>query len=189
MRIGVLGGTFDPPHLGHLAVADYAQQQLGLDLILFVPARPWQKQEHASADVRGHMTALSLSAHSDWQVSYVDLERSGPTYTVDTLRDLKLQWPDAEIWFIVGVDAANGLDTWRSADELKTSAHFAIVTRPRHNVSVPSGFSFQLVEGTPPDVSSTAIRESVAAGITEQELQLAVTPEVARFITETGLYR
>ena len=189
MRIGVLGGTFDPPHLGHLAVADYAQQQLGLDIVLFVPALPWQKEAVASADLRAHMTALLIGQHSDWQVSYVDVERGVPTYTVDTLNDLQQQWPDSEIWFIVGADAANGLDTWKSADELKHSAHFAIVTRPRHNVSVPAGFSFQLVEGTPPDISSTDIRRQVEAGATQSEIQTLVGPDVAAFILTTGLYR
>lgn len=188
MRIGVLGGTFDPPHLGHLAIADFTQDQLALDLILFVPAVPWQKEAVASGDIRAHMTTLAISSHSDWQVSAVDLDRGGPTYTVDTLRDLQKQWDDAEIWFIVGADAANGLDSWKHAEELKASAHFAIVTRPRHNVVVPPGFSFQLVEGQTPDVSSTTIREAVSAGASIEELSSMVPREVARYIVNTRLY-
>ena len=97
--------------------------------------------------------------------------------------------PAATAAIVRGADAANGLDTWRSAEELKASAHFAIVTRPRHNVSVPPGFSFQLVEGTPPDISSTAIRAAVAAGATAHDLQQLVSPEVAEYISATGLYR
>lgn len=188
MRIGVLGGTFDPPHLGHLAIAALTQEQLRLDLILFVPAHPWQKSAVAPAEMRAHMTALAIAAHSDWQVSAVDLERGGQTFTVDTLRDLHEQWPDAEIWFIVGADTASQLDTWRHAEELRASAHFAILTRPRHNVSVPSGFSFQLVEGQTPDVSSTAIRAAVSGGATVTELTQWVPLEVAQYIAATGLY-
>lgn len=188
MRIGVLGGTFDPPHRGHLAIAELTQSQLGLDLVLFVPAIPWQKSAVASADIRAHMTALALQAHSDWQLSTVDLERDGPTYTVDTLRDLHQQWPDAELWFIVGADTASQLETWKHADELRSSAHFAIMTRPRHNVVVPPGFSFQLVEGATPDISSTAVRAAIANGATEEELALLLPPEVAQYIAATRLY-
>ena len=188
MRIGVLGGTFDPPHLGHLAIAEFTQSQLALDLILFVPAMPWQKEAVASADIRAHLTALAIETHNDWQMSAVDLERGGPTYTVDTLRDLQKQWPDAEIWFIVGADAANGIDSWKHADELKASARFAILTRPRHNVSVPSGLSFQLVEGETPDVSSSAIRDAVRAGATTEELCAMVPRAVAEFIITSRLY-
>lgn len=191
MRIGILGGSFDPPHFGHMQMAEAAQDFLNLDTILFVPAASqWQKEHHASADVRAHMTHLAISNHPEWKVSYVDLERAGDTISFDTISDLRKSYPEDELFFILGSDAANNLNSWKHAEELKTMISFAVVKRFGIKVDVPPGFDFVYVPGEVADVSSTQIRD---AALNNRKVEVAldqlVPREVAKYIATVGLYK
>jgi nicotinate-nucleotide adenylyltransferase len=191
MRIGILGGSFDPPHFGHIQMAEAAQDFLNLDTILFVPAASqWQKEHHASADVRAHMTHLAISNHPEWKVSYIDLERAGDTISFDTISDLRKIYPEDELFFILGSDAANNLNSWKHAEELKSMISFAVVKRFGIEVDVPTGFDFVHVPGEIADISSTQIREIVLNNRkVEVALEQLVPREVAKYIATVGLYK
>ncbi|MEN9693091.1 MAG: hypothetical protein RLZZ330_735 [Actinomycetota bacterium] len=191
MRIGILGGSFDPPHLGHIAMAEAATEFLKLDEVVFVPAAlQWQKSHHAPADVRAHMTHLAISNHPRWKVSFVDLDRGGETYSYQTLQDLKTVYPEDELFFILGSDSANSLSTWKEADKLASTAKFAVVKRFGIDVEVPQGFDYQQIPGEIPNISSTQIRDVVAkSNEVEKDLKVFVPLEVAKYINSVGLYR
>ena len=132
-RVGVMGGTFDPIHHGHLVAASEVQAWFDLDEVVFVPTGdPWQKsdREVSPAEHRYLMTVIATAANPRFNVSRVDIDRDGPTYTIDTLRDLKATMPDAELYFITGADALADIFTWRDAEELFELAHFVGCTRP-----------------------------------------------------------
>ena len=138
MRLGVMGGTFDPIHHGHLVAASEVQTLFDLDEVVFVPTgEPWQK-DHATvspAEDRYLMTVIATASNPRFTVSRVDIDRPGPTYTIDTLRDLKAQRPDAELFFITGADALAQILSWKDVDELWELAQFIGVTRPGHELS------------------------------------------------------
>jgi nicotinate-nucleotide adenylyltransferase len=132
-RVGVMGGTFDPVHHGHLVAASEVQAWFGLDEVVFVPTgQPWQKSERqvSAAEDRYLMTVIATASNPRFWVSRVDIDREGPTYTIDTLRDLARELPDADLYFITGADALSDIFTWRDADELFELAHFVGCTRP-----------------------------------------------------------
>jgi nicotinate-nucleotide adenylyltransferase len=138
MRLGVMGGTFDPIHHGHLVAASEVQTRFGLDEVVFVPTgQPWQKDERevSPAEHRYLMTVVATASNPRFTVSRVDIDRPGPTYTIDTLRDLHRERPDAELFFITGADALAQILSWKDADELFDLAHFVGVTRPGYVLS------------------------------------------------------
>lgn len=185
MLIGVLGGSFDPPHLAHRALAECAQRELFLDAILWVPASlQWQKASDTSPDIRAHMCELAISEVPGWQVSYSDLDRGGPTYTVDTLADLAVAYPEDEFVLLLGADAASGLATWHEVDTLK-QVRIAVAPRAGVVAQLPEGFTFEHLSCELPDISSSQVRERVTAGESIDEL---VEPAVAQYIQEVGLY-
>jgi nicotinate-nucleotide adenylyltransferase len=132
-RIGVMGGTFDPVHHGHLVAASEVQAWFDLDEVVFVPTgESWQKQTRqvSAAEDRYLMTVIATASNPRFWVSRVDIDRLGPTYTIDTLRDLRRELPDADLYFITGADALGSIFTWRDADDLFELAHFVGCTRP-----------------------------------------------------------
>jgi nicotinate-nucleotide adenylyltransferase len=132
-RVGVMGGTFDPIHHGHLVAASEVQAWFGLDEVVFVPTgAPWQKAagQVSEAEHRYLMTVIATASNPRFWVSRVDVDRAGPTYTIDTLRDLHAALPDAELYFITGADALADIFTWRDAEELFELAQFVGCTRP-----------------------------------------------------------
>jgi len=191
VRLGVMGGTFDPIHLGHLVAASEVAHLFALDEVVFVPTgEPWQKAERAVTDpeTRFLMTAIATADDPRFTVSRVDIERAGPTYTVDTLRDLAAQHPGAELFFITGADALASIMTWRDPDEVLALAHLVAVTRPGHDLDaahLPPGAA-TVVEIPALAISSTDCRERVAAGA---PITYLVPAGVERFIAERGLYR
>ena len=133
-----MGGTFDPVHHGHLVAASEVQSLLALDEVVFVPTgQPWQKEgrDVAPAEHRYLMTVVATASNPRFTVSRVDIDRDGPTYTIDTLRDLRAQRPDAELFFITGADALAQILSWKDADELFALAQFIGVTRPGYELS------------------------------------------------------
>jgi len=188
-RVGVLGGTFDPFHNGHLAVARAVLVSGLVDSIVVVTANdPWQKASVATADQRLDMVRRGVAGYDDIEVSDIDIRRGGPTYTVDTLADIASLYGEAEVSFIVGSDAAAGLPTWHRAEELRSSTSFIVVTRPgtRPPQLDVEGYDLNLLEIPPVDVSSSAIRERVSNGVAVTDV---VPHAVAEYITDQGLYR
>jgi len=188
-RIGVMGGTFDPIHHGHLVAASEVAHSFDLDEVVFVPTgRPWQKQDVTPSEHRYLMTVIATASNPQFTVSRVDVDREGPTYTIDTLRDLKRDRPDAELFFITGADAVAQILSWRDHDELWELAHFVAVSRPGHVLStdgLPPGDVSQL-EVPALSISSTACRERVHDG---EPVWYLVPDGVVQYIAKHHLYR
>ncbi|GAA1513368.1 nicotinate-nucleotide adenylyltransferase [Streptomyces albidochromogenes] len=190
-RLGVMGGTFDPIHHGHLVAASEVAAQFHLDEVVFVPTgQPWQKShKHVSlAEDRYLMTVIATASNPQFSVSRIDIDRGGPTYTIDTLRDLRDLNSDADLFFITGADALAQILTWRDAEELFSLAHFIGVTRPGHDLTddgLPKG-GVSLVEVPALAISSTDCRARVAAG---EPVWYLVPDGVVRYIDKRALYR
>jgi nicotinate-nucleotide adenylyltransferase len=188
-RIGVLGGTFDPPQNGHIAVAQAVFDLLHLDHVLFVPAGdPWQKNEEASPQQRVDMVNLAIAGHENFSLSTVDVDRPGPTYTVDTLRDLTRTYPSSELFFILGDEAFEGISSWKDYEELASLATFVVVSRHGTQPEVPAKLSpsVNLLEITALPISSTLCRERIEKGLSLEGL---VPDTVAEYVEEHQLYR
>lgn len=193
-RIGVLGGTFDPPHFGHLTAAVQVADLLSLEQVWFVPTGDsWQKFDVTPADRRVEMTRLAIQGNPRLHLETIDVEREGPTYTVDTLRDLRAAHPDCEFFFIMGVDAAGTLDTWREFETLPSLAELVVVNRPGVPVELvhqlcgkPYFTQLRMLEIDGVEVSSTEVRARVSRG---EGIENLVPQSVAAFIREYSLYR
>lgn len=191
-RLGVMGGTFDPIHHGHLVAASEVQAWFGLDEVVFVPTgQPWQKLERhvAPAEDRYLMTVIATASNPRFSVSRVDIDRPGPTYTIDTLRDLRADRGEGwDLYFITGADALEQIFTWRNLDELFELAHFVGATRPGHDLSdtgLPEG-KVSLVEVPALAISSTECRERVSLG---EPIWYLVPEGIVQYIAKRGLYR
>ncbi|TGN78219.1 nicotinate-nucleotide adenylyltransferase [Streptomyces bauhiniae] len=190
-RLGVMGGTFDPIHHGHLVAASEVAARFQLDEVVFVPTgQPWQKSHRAvsPAEDRYLMTVIATAENPQFSVSRIDIDRGGPTYTVDTLRDLRALNPDTDLFFITGADALAQLLTWRDSEELFSLAHFVGVTRPGHQLTdagLPAG-GVSLVEVPALAISSTECRARVAKG---DPIWYMVPDGVVRYIDKRELYR
>jgi nicotinate-nucleotide adenylyltransferase len=188
-RIGVMGGTFDPIHHGHLVAASEVAQSFDLDEVIFVPTgRPWQKDEVSSSEHRYLMTVIATASNPRFTVSRVDIDRAGPTFTIDTLRELKRERPSAELFFITGADAIAQILSWRDHDELWDLAHFVAVSRPGHVLStdgLPTEDVSQL-EIPALAISSTDCRDRVEHG---NPVWYLVPDGVVQYIAKHHLYR
>ncbi len=163
-----MGGTFDPIHHGHLVAASEVAARYELDEVLFVPTgKPWQKADTSvtEAEHRYLMTVVATSSNPRFKVSRVDIDRVGPTYTVDTLRDLKRLHPDAELFFITGADALAKIMSWKDVDEMWGLATFVGVTRPGHELSNQGLDGVELLEIPAMAISSTDCRQRVRDGL------------------------
>ena len=189
-RLGVMGGTFDPIHHGHLVAASEVAAVFDLDEVVFVPTgQPWQKSgsEVSDAEHRYLMTVVATAANPRFSVSRVDIDRHGPTYTVDTLRDLHELRPDSDLFFITGADVLSEILSWHGAEDIWELAHFVGVTRPGHELSVPEGAGdVVLLEVPAMAISSTDCRARVRSG---QPVWYLVPDGVVQYIGKYGLYR
>lgn len=192
-RVGVMGGTFDPIHHGHLVAASEVQAWFDLDEVIFVPTgQPWQKADRlvSAAEDRYLMTVIATAANPRFAVSRVDIDRDGPTFTIDTLRELKASLPDADLYFITGADAMAALLTWRDHEELFDLAHFVGCTRPGHELdaSTLDGLpqkKITLVEIPALAISSTDCRQRVERG---EPVWYLVPDGVVQYIGKHQLY-
>lgn len=188
-RIGVMGGTFDPIHHGHLVAASEVAQSFGLDEVIFVPTgQPWHKVAASPGEHRYLMTVIATASNPRFTVSRVDIDRDGPTYTIDTLRDLHAERPDAELFFITGADAIAQIFTWKDLRELWDLAHFVAVSRPGHELSI-SGLperDVSLLEVPALAISSTDCRARVERG---DPVWYLVPDGVVQYISKHHLYR
>ncbi len=193
-RLGIMGGTFDPIHHGHLVAADEARYHFGLDEVVFVPAgQPWQKagMKVSPAEDRYLMCALATASVPGFSVSRVEVERPGPTYTVDTLRKLSAERPEEELYFITGADAILSILTWKDPEEVLGLARFVAVTRPGYDLSRLSEVlrrdgRVSVLEVPALAISSSEIRQRVREG---RPYRFLVPREVAAYIENRGLYR
>ncbi|MCU1558938.1 MAG: nicotinate-nucleotide adenylyltransferase [Microbacteriaceae bacterium] len=188
-KIGVMGGTFDPIHHGHLVAASEVAQSFGLDEVIFVPTgQPYQKPGATASEHRYLMTVVATASNPRFTVSRVDIDRQGPTYTIDTLRDLHAQRPDAELFFISGADAIAQILDWKDVRELWSLAHFVAVSRPGHSLTI-SGLpesEVSLLEVPALAISSTDCRGRVSRGFPVWYL---VPDGVVQYISKHHLYR
>ncbi len=201
MRVGILGGTFDPVHIAHLRLAESAREALALDEVLFVPAGdPWRKSDpHApsgrritAAEHRLAMLRLAVAGNDDFAISEIELRRDGPTYTADTLEQLAGERLDDEFWFIVGADALADLPNWHDPERIVVHAKLAVAARAGEDAD-PASIGLPGLAGRVDtfameriDASSTDIRARVAAG---RSIRYLVPPEVERYIATHQLYR
>ena len=190
-RIGVMGGTFDPVHHGHLVAASEVAHTFSLDEVIFVPTgAPYQKLTRvvSAAEDRYLMTVIATASNPRFSVSRVDIDRPGPTYTIDTLRDLRAAAaPEDKFFFITGADALAEILTWHAADELFSLAHFVGCTRPGHRLTgagLPDA-KLSLVEIPALAIYSTECRARVEAG---EPVWYLVPDGVVQYIAKRGLY-
>lgn len=187
-RIGVLGGTFDPIHIGHLVTGANVRHELGLDRVLFVIAHdPWQKADRdvTPSDLRLAMVEAAVEGHPGLEASAIEIERGGTSYTADTLATLRDQAPDAELFLIIGQDQAANLHTWERVDEIRALSTLVVVRRPG---SVGGLSDSRAIEIDVPllEVSSSDVRARFCDG---RPVDWLVPEPVVRFVRERGLYR
>ncbi|GAA2405160.1 nicotinate-nucleotide adenylyltransferase [Nonomuraea africana] len=191
-RVGVMGGTFDPIHHGHLVAASEVAHHYDLDEVVFVPTgRPYQKAERevSAPEDRYLMTVIATASNPRFSVSRVDVDRPGPTFTIDTLRDVKqIYGPDADLYFITGADALAAILDWQDASELFDLAHFVGCTRPGHTLrdpGLPEG-KVSLIEIPALAISSSECRQRVEQG---EPIWYLVPDGIVQYIGKRGLYQ
>lgn len=192
-RIGVLGGTFDPPHEGHLDAARRTRDALGLDRVLFVVANdPWQKSPRTPAEDRYAMVEAAVAGTAGAEASRMEIDRGGPSYTVETAEALVAEAeragrPAPEIFLVVGEDLVDELESWRRVDDLRKMVTLAVVSRPggRRPPHDPTGWRVVRVEGGGVDVSSSEVRDALDRGL---DVAGEVPAAVIRCIRRRGLY-
>jgi nicotinate-nucleotide adenylyltransferase len=189
-RVGIMGGTFDPIHHGHLVAASEVASLYHLDEVIFVPTgEPWQKSERqvSPAEHRYLMTVIATASNPRFWVSRVDIDRDGPTYTIDTIRDIATLRPGAELHFITGADALAQILSWKDAEEALALARFVGVTRPGYELSdahLPTD-SVRLLDVPAMAISSSGCRERVQDG---RPVWYLVPDGVVQYINKHRLY-
>ncbi|MDK9719379.1 MAG: nicotinate-nucleotide adenylyltransferase [Trichlorobacter sp.] len=212
MKLGLLGGTFNPIHLAHLRIAEEAREAAGLDQVLFIPASDPPHKALAgdvSFELRAAMVQLAIAANPAFGFSDIELHRAGKSYTVDTLTALRTERPGDELYFIIGSDSFLELGLWHRYEAIFPLASLIVVERPEKEITGPlqqlpeavrdqfkqeagnllrhsSGTSIRFVTGTGLDISSSHLREQVAE---QQSIRYLVPPEIELFITQKGLYQ
>jgi len=184
VRIGILGGSFDPIHHGHLILARAAREELGLDRVVFVPAHlsPHKTEtKPASGDDRLAMVRLAIAGEDGFEASDIELKRPAPSYTVETLRQMQAAHPDDELVLLIGADNVEKFETWREPDEIQRLAKIAVLDRANHDVPHDWPVVRRLV-----DISSTDIRARAGAG---RSIRYLTPDSVCDYIAEHGLYR
>ena len=190
MKVGLLGGTFDPIHLGHLRAAENARESLGLDSVVFVPARtpPHRKGPLATPLDRYAMTAIATTGHPSFGASDLELRRDGPSYTVDTVAAWLGEHPEDSVVLIVGSDTYAEMATWKDPERLASLCSVAVAARLGETASESNGTPQRReeIEGPGLPISSTEVRRRIGAG---QSVRYLVPEGVADYITKRGLYR
>jgi nicotinate-nucleotide adenylyltransferase len=209
VKIGVLGGTFNPIHLAHLRLAEEMREALALERVLLVPAGdpPLKRRGIAPADQRLEMARRASASNPALEVCDLEIRRAGPSYSVDTLAELRARLPSAELWFIVGADTLRDLEAWREPERLFSLAHFAVATRPGHSRALlellppslarafcagprglvhESGNELRSIPFTSLEISASDVRRRVACGAS---IRYLVPDEVIEYIGKQHLYQ
>jgi len=189
MKLGLFGGSFDPVHLGHLLVAQAAIEELGLDRLFFIPAAqsPFKPEtQPAPAPARLQLLRLALAGQTNCEIDEQEIQRSGVSYTIETVRDYARRFPKAELFYLIGADNAAKLNEWREADELARLVEFVATPRPGEApVYFPAPFRGRMLKGFPLAASSSEIRARVKAGLS---IEMLVPSSVAEAIRTARLY-
>jgi len=189
LALGLFGGSFDPVHLGHLLVAQAAQEELQLARLFFIPAAqsPFKPtQESAPAAQRLRLLRLALAGRSEWEIDDQEIRRGGVSFTIDTVRGYTERFPAARLFYLIGADHVPHLSKWREAEELARLVEFVVIPRPGEPaLSPPPPFASQQLKGCPLGVSSSQIRDRIRAG---RPVDLLTPPAVAEAIRNNGLY-
>lgn len=191
MKLGIFGGTFDPPHIGHLIVADNVKEQLNLEKIIFIPSyQPPHKFESNSAKPlqRFEMVELSIKNNKDFQVYDIEIQRKGKSYTIDTINTLTLIHPQAQFYLIIGMDNLIEFPQWKSPHEIISRVELVVMNRPGYDKPLKSEFSKYATFVRVPniDISSSEIRRRVKMGRT---IRYLVHQDVEKYINLNGLYK
>jgi nicotinate-nucleotide adenylyltransferase len=187
-RIGVMGGTFDPIHNGHLVAASEVADAFSLDEVVFVPTGvPWHKKAVSSPEHRYLMTVIATAANPSFTVSRIDIDRPGVTYTIDTLQDVSSLYPDADLFFISGADAIAQILAWKDIEKIWPLATFIAVTRPGHKLELPTTdqAAIEVLEVPALAISSTDVRDRVIA---DKPIWYLVPDGVVQYIAKHELY-
>jgi len=185
-RLGLFGGSFDPPHLAHLIIAECAREQLGLERVIFIPAHQSPHKNGATltaADHRVEMTALAIEGNSSFEVSDIEVRRKGISYTVDTLKHFRDSFPQSDLYFIVGSDSLDQFESWKSPEEILSLVTLAVFPR-RWGVEAKNKTTVVL-HAPVIEISSTDIRRRVKMG---RSIRYMVPPKVEKFIQLHRLY-
>ncbi|HLU11139.1 MAG TPA: nicotinate-nucleotide adenylyltransferase [Oceanobacillus sp.] len=195
-RLGILGGTFDPPHIGHLILAEYAREALELAQVLFVPAADPPHKDDTRLDVRHRLAMVerAIEGNAHFAISMADIERPGPHYTVDLIPILQTQFPDTELYFLIGADSLRDLPKWNRPAELIRLCKLAVMRRPdvdvtpdMHEAVLPGlAARVTMIDAPLVDVSSTEIVERLQTG---KSVRYVVPDAVLDYIQANGLYR
>lgn len=186
-KIGILGGTFNPPHIGHMIIADQVKDQLDLEKILFIPSAipPHQKEKGTiSAEHRLAMLERTIGDNASFEIDEIEISRGGKSYTYDTIKELKEKNSDVEFYFIIGADMVEDLPNWYKIDELLEMIQFVAVNRPNYDSKTP--YPVIVVDVPDVDVSSSLIRQKVKD---DCSINYLVTPETKEYIESEGLYK
>lgn len=195
-RLGIMGGTFNPVHCGHICIAGIARRELELDEVRFIPSGdPPHKSVGVSGAQRLEMVRMAVRGYSGFTISDMEIRRRGRSYTCDTLREISEREPDADIYFILGDDMFMSIDTWRHPEEIMRRAALAVAPRPgedgarvmhmRDRLRAKYGARVCVLSGSGPDISSTEVRRRVMQG---GDISRLVPGEVAMYIAQNGLY-
>jgi nicotinate-nucleotide adenylyltransferase len=188
MRIGILGGTFDPPHLGHLVVAADAYEALRLDRLLFVPSaqHPFKHSRvRAAPELRAEMVSAAIRGDERFGVDEMELHRPGPSYTVDTLRSLRERFPEDELFFFIGADNLRELPSWREPEEVVRLATLVVMSRGGEHAGPVLPYPALAVEVTRVDISATEVRRRAGSG---RSIRYLVPEAVREIIARESLY-
>lgn len=186
-KVGILGGSFNPPHLGHLIIADQVRNQLGLEKILFLPsANPPHKKAKKTIDARHRLAMVreSIKMNEAFSIEDMEINRGGKSYTYDTLRLLKEAYPETDFYFIIGADMVEDLKNWYRIDELIQIVQFVAVNRPEYSMRTP--YPVIVVDVPNIEISSSLIRQKVRD---DCSIKYLVPPEVEKYIESEGLYK
>ncbi len=185
MKIGILGGTFNPPHIGHLILAQAALGQLQLDKVFFIPANkpPHKDNEYIDPGLRLKMVQLAIEGNAGFGALDIEIKRKGISYTVDTLVQLKSKYPKDDFYLLIGSDLANNFDQWEKPDKIKKLANVVVVRRKATPLKKKRGFVY--INITQIDISSSKIRKRINDS---QSIKYLVPGEVEKFIKDNNLY-
>lgn len=187
-KIGIMGGTFDPPHFGHLLIAERAREACQLDEVWFMPTKtpPHKTGSNLCNDEqRIEMVKLAIETNPNYKLSLAEFERIGPSYTIDTIKQLKADYPEADFYFIIGGDMIEYLPKWKDIDELLTLITFVGVKRPGHNWTFIYSDKVEIIDAPQLEISSSEIRERSQK---QRSIRYLLPEAVIEFIKEQGIY-